>query len=244
MSYSVEEIVSSLSKSTSLLTVLVEGKDDALVYRCIEDKLNSLISIDNKADIFICGGRRDLIEIFESRKKFKNTKVVFLADKDMWFFEGVPKQYEDIVFTDGYSIENDAYIESVFNNLLDKDDKKIFENLIKELSIWFAFEVHRYKETGDSKCDVSVDRICPNNIFCPDFKKSIDFVDPPQHLIDLIFTEYTRALRGKNLFQALLRFLHKNTFSYHTLLTLGSKLENPKIDMLINKLSSKFQEYG
>ena len=66
MSYSVEEIVSSLSKSTSLLTVLVEGKDDALVYRCIEDKLNTLVSIDNKADIFICGGRLDLLEIFGS----------------------------------------------------------------------------------------------------------------------------------------------------------------------------------
>lgn len=244
MSYSAKEIISNLSKSTSLLTVLVEGKDDALVYRCIEDKLNALVSIDNKADIFICGGRLDLIEIFESREKFKNTKLVFLADKDMWFFEGVPREYEDIVFTDGYSIENDAYIESTFNNLLSKNDKTTFENLIKELSIWFAFEVHRYKETGDSKCDVSVDRVCPNNVFCPDFKKSINFVDPPQDLVELICNEYTRALRGKNLFQALLRFLHKNTFSYATLLTLGAKLENPKIEILINKLSSKFQEYG
>jgi hypothetical protein len=244
MSYSAKEIISKLSKSTSLLTVLVEGKDDSLVYRCIEDKLNALVSIDNKADVFICGGRLDLIEIFESREKFKNTKVVFLADKDMWFFEGVPREYEDIVFTDGYSIENDTYIESVFNNLLSKDDKKTFENLIKELSIWFAFEVNRYKETGNFKFDVSVDRVCPNNAFCPDFKKSINFVDPPQHLVDLICTEYTRALRGKNLFQALLRFLDKNIFTDKTLLTLGAKLENPKIEMLINKLSSKFQEYG
>jgi hypothetical protein len=244
MSYSVEEIISELSKSTSLLTVLVEGKDDALVYRYIEDKLNDLISIDNRADIFICGGRLELIEIFEGRERFKNTKVVFLADKDMWFFVGVPKEYEDIVFTDGYSIENDVYIESVFNNLLDRDDRSLFDNLIKELSIWFAFEVNRYKETGDSKCDVSVDRVCPNNTFCPNFKKSINFVDPPQHLINLVCDEYTRALRGKNLFQALLRFLDKNAFGYATLFRLGAKLENPKIEALINKLSAKFQEYG
>ena len=108
MSYSVEEIISELSKPTALLKVLVEGKDDALVYRYIEGKLNDLISIDNKADVIICGGRLELIEVFESREKFKNTKVVFLADKDMWFFVGVPKDYEDIVFTDGYSIENDS----------------------------------------------------------------------------------------------------------------------------------------
>jgi hypothetical protein len=238
-----QEIVDTLRETKSLLTVLVEGKDDASVYRYLEDQINDLIDIDD-VDVLICGGRPKLLNVFERRHEFKNTKTVFLADKDMWFFVGVPRDYEDIVFTDGYSIENDVYIESVFNGLLNRDERKLFEGLIRELSIWFAFEVNRYKETGDSKCDVSVDRVCPNNIFCPNFKKSINFVDPPQHLIDLICNEYTRSLRGKNLFQALLRFLNKNEFSHPTLLRLGAKLENPKIEELINKLSSKFQEYG
>jgi hypothetical protein len=246
MSYTVEEIIRQLSKPEApLWSVIVEGTSDASVYRYIEHRINTLIGLDiGEADVYSCGGRDSLIKIFNRREEFKNTKVVFLADKDMWFFEGVPKEYEDIVFTDGYSIENDVYIESVFNNLLDEDNKKIFENLIKELSIWFAFGVHRYKETGYFKFDVSVDKVCPNNTFCPNYKQSIDFVDPPEHLIELICTQYTRALRGKNLFNALRRFLPKNSFTDVTLLRLGAKLENPKIEMLINRISSKFQEYG
>jgi hypothetical protein len=244
MSFLVEETIRELSKST-LLSVIVEGKDDASVYRYIEDRINALSDLNiGEVNIYSCGGRESLLEIFERRQEFKNAKTVFLADKDMWFFIGVPREYEDIVFTDGYSIENDVYIESVFNGLLNRDERKSFEELIRELSIWFAFEVNRHIETGYSKCDVSVDRVCPNNTFCPNFKKSINFVDPPQHLIDLICNEYTRSLRGKNLFQALLRFLNKNEFSHPTLFRLGAKLENPKIEKLINKLSSKFQEYG
>ena len=81
------EIVDTL-KRTSLLTVLVEGKDDASVYRYLEHKIN----IDD-VDVLICDGRSKLIKIFERREEFKNTKVVFLADKDMWFFVGIPKQY-------------------------------------------------------------------------------------------------------------------------------------------------------
>jgi hypothetical protein len=157
----------------------------------------------------------------------------------MWFFVDVPKDYEDIVFTDGYSIENDLYIESYFNSLLQPDDLKKFDNLIKELSIWFAFEVNR----GVSRCDVSIDKICPNNFFCPDFKEAINFVNPPQEIVDFIYCEYTRALRGKNLFQALLRFLKPSGFSNSVLHRLGAKLDNPKIEELIRKIVKKFQEY-
>lgn len=245
MSYSVEETIRQLSRpKASLWSVIVEGKDDASVYRYIEDRINNLIDLNiGEVDVYPCGGRDNLIEIFKRREEFKNTKAIFLADKDMWFFVDVPKDYEDIVFTDGYSIENDLYIESYFNSLLQPSDLKKFDNLIKELSIWFAFEVNRHQETGVSRCDVSIDKICPNNFFCPDFKEAINFINPPQEIVDFIYCEYTRALRGKNLFQALLRFLKPSGFSYAVLHRLGAKLDNPKIEELIEKIVKKFQEY-
>jgi hypothetical protein len=238
--FSEDEIINIL-KRTSVLTVLVEGKDDASVYRYLEDKIN----IDD-VDLFICGGRLQLVRIFERRDEFRNAKVIFLADKDMWFFADIPTQYEEIIFTDGYSIENDLYIESNFNKLLDKGEVQKFRDLIRELSIWFAFEVTRYKETGDSNCDVNIARICPNDILCSNFKQTINFIDPPQELVDFINHEYTRALRGKNLFQALLRFLTGRTSNYSqaNLLELGTKvLDNPRIEILVNKIVEKFQEY-
>ncbi|GBO53484.1 hypothetical protein APA_1391 [Pseudanabaena sp. lw0831] len=241
-----QEIVDTLKETKSLLTVLVEGKDDASVYRYLEDQINDLIDIDD-VDVLICGGRPKLLNVFERRHEFKNTKTVFLADKDMWFFVGVPREYEKIVFTDGYSIENDLYIEPNFNRFLDKGDVKKFDNLIIELSTWFAFEVNRYKETGDSQCDIHVDIICPNNTLCPDFKQRINFVNPSQEDVDFIYHQYIRALRGKNLFQALLRFLTRRTSNYSqaNLLELGARvLANPRMDILVKSIVDRFQEYG
>ncbi|TYQ24980.1 DUF4435 domain-containing protein [Pseudanabaena sp. UWO310] len=241
--YLSEDEIVDLLRETSLPTILVEGSDDLAVYnRYLESKINI-----EDVDVLPCQGRPTLLRIFQRRAEFKNAKVVFVSDKDMWFFFGVPKEYENqIVFTDGYSLENDIYVEQSFKRLLDKEDIKKFENLIKQLSIWFAFEVNRYQETLESKCDVNTDRICPDDFLCPNFKQTINFVDPPQELVDLIHREYARALRGKNLFQALLRFLTRRTSNYSraNLLELGSKvLDNPRIEILVNKIVEKFQEY-
>ncbi len=241
--YLSEDEIVGLLKRTLLPTILVEGSDDVSVYN---RHLESQINIED-VDVLPCQGRPTLLNVFQRREEFKNSQVVFVADKDMWFFLGIPEEYKSqIVFTDGYSLENDIYVEQSFKRLLDKDDIKKFENLIKELSIWFAFEVNRYKETGDSKCDVNTDRICPNDTLCINFKQTINFVDPPYELVDRIHREYARALRGKNLFQALLRFLTRRTSNYSraNLLELGSKvLDNPRIEILVNKIVEKFQEY-
>ena len=124
-----DEMVSYL-KNTFLPTILVEGSDDLSVYnRHLESKINI-----EDVDILSCQGRLALLNIFKRKEEFKNAKVVFVADKDMWFFDGVPEEYKNqIVFTDGYSLENDIYVESRFKKLLEKDDIKKFENLIKEL---------------------------------------------------------------------------------------------------------------
>jgi len=238
-----EDEIVYLLRETSLPTILVEGSDDLSVYnRYLESKINI-----EDVDVLPCQGRPTLLKVFQRREEFKNAQVVFVADKDMWFFFGIPKEYKSqIVFTDGYSLENDIYVEQSFKRLLDKDDVKKFENLIKELSIWFAFEVNRYQETGYSKCDVNTDRICPDDTLCNNFKQKINFVDPPHELVDRIHREYARALRGKNLFQALLRFLNRRESNYSraNLFELGSKvLDNPRIEILVNKIVEKFQEY-
>jgi hypothetical protein len=88
-------------------------------------------------------------------------------------------------------------------------------------------------------------KICPNNVLDSDFKQKINFVDPPQELVDKIYSDYTRALRGKNLFQALLKFLstqkHSN-LGRENLLELGARFNNPRIELLVSKIVQKFQE--
>ena len=244
--YLSEDEIVDLLRETSLPTILVEGKDELSVYaRYLESK----IDIED-VDVLPCQGRITLLNIFDRREEFKHKKVVFVADKDMWFFVGIPqeKKYEEhIVFTDGYSLENDLYIESQFSQLLGKKEIIDFYKLIKELSIWFAFEVNRYMETRSSQCNFDLYKICPNNVLDSEFKQKINFVDPPQELVDKIYGDYTRALRGKNLFQALLKFLatpkHSN-LGRENLLELGARFKNPRIELLVSKIVQKFQEYS
>ena len=239
-----DEMVSYLKRTLSP-TILVEGNDELSIYnRYLQDKINV-----EDISILTCDGRAKLLNVFKRRAEFKNTKVVFVADKDMWFFTGIPEEYDNkVVFTDGYSLENDLYIESFFNRLLDANEARNFDNLIKELSIWFAFEVNRYKEIDQAWCDRDVNQICPEKFLSESFKESINFVEPPAYIVESVYSEYTRALRGKNLFQALVRFLsHKNRkskFSRENLIEMGAKFPNPRLEALVKKIVGKFQEYG
>ncbi len=238
------EMVSHL-KRTLLPTILVEGNDELSIYnRYLQDKINI-----EDINILTCDGRAKLLNVFKRRTEFKNTKVVFVADQDMWFFTGIPEEYDNkVVFTDGYSLENDLYIESFFNRLLDANEARDFDHLIKELSVWFAFEVNRYKESDQAWCDVHINQVCPEIFLSDSFKKSINFVEPHAYSVESVCSEYTRALRGKNLFQALLRFLsHKNReskYSRANLIEMGAKFPNPRLEALVKKIVGKFQEYG
>jgi Protein of unknown function (DUF4435) len=237
------EMVSYLSR-TSLPTILVEGSDDRSVYRYLEEKINI-----ESIDILICNGREMLINLFNRRNEFQHIRVVFIADKDMWFFTGIPGSYDsEIIFTDGYSLENDLYIKSLFESLLDQNEVGCFRKLIEELSTWFAFEVDRYKKTGESLCDFHANQICPENSLCNDFKLKIGFIAPPIHLVTSVSHDYSRSLRGKNLFEALLRFLshskRESKYSRRNLLELGAKANNPRVDSLVMNIQVKFNEYA
>ena len=62
----------------------------------------------------------------------------FILDREMWLFSGIPERYEDIVCTQGYSIENDLYSVSRIESLVDRS--KVSEHWqVKEAIIrWFA----------------------------------------------------------------------------------------------------------
>ncbi len=101
--YTVKEVVSILSHS-SKQTILVEGPDDRMVYRLLKQHIKPL-----KAFPIDCGGRNNLLSIYEQRNQFSHLKTVFLADKDLYVFLGIPDEYSDVLWTTGYSIENDIY---------------------------------------------------------------------------------------------------------------------------------------
>ncbi|WP_238944283.1 DUF4435 domain-containing protein [Allofranklinella schreckenbergeri] len=232
---SVSETVEYL-KRTSQLTVLVEGKDDQCVYRHIENKLSEL-----DLDVLICNGRQNLLDIFSRRMEFSGTPVVFLADKDMWHFTGIPAEFNTgIIFTLGYSIENDLYLKDVFEELMSKSEKILFSCLVDEISRWQAFHVEEFSTKGMCNCDFHVNRILQEQRLSSKHLEEICFKEASHDLVNEIKENYTRSIRGKTLFQMLARVLsasdRESKYSRKNLIEMGAKLPNNAITILCNQI--------
>jgi hypothetical protein len=231
---SVDETVAYL-KRTSQTTALVEGKDDQKVYRYIEERLEDL-----DLDVLICEGRDGLLAVHRRRHEFAGAPVVFIADRDMWYFTGIPPEYAtSVLFTEGYSIENDLYVREVFEALMSQEEQARFKSLVQQLARWQAFHVEQFVKRGSCNCDVHVSQITPEDLLCNEHLTSIGFVEPDAALIMRIVDNYPQALRGKTLFQIVLRILsakqRSSKFSRDNLIELGAKLSNPVIEGLCQR---------
>ena len=136
----VEEIVQLLKRS-SLTTVIVEGKDDMTIYRWMEEKIGI-----SKANFLPCGGRDTLLKVFERRDEFPQIKTIFVADKDAFVYSKIPAEYSDIVWTKGYSIENDLYEGKFVEKLLSVSEDVNFKISLKNFITYYAFEVEQYNK--------------------------------------------------------------------------------------------------
>jgi hypothetical protein len=134
---SVDEVVATL-RNSSLATLLVEGRSDMDLFCALEE-----ICFENRVDILPVGGRNSLFEIFGRRSEFANTPVVFLADSDMYVFDPPAPEFDDVIFTEGYSIENDILLGGKAFRLLTKRNREKWEDLISALGLWFASVAHR-----------------------------------------------------------------------------------------------------
>ena len=165
---------------------------------------------------------------------------MFIADQDMWYFTGIPPEYAtSVLFTEGYSIENDLYVREVFEALMSQEEQTRFKSLVHQLARWQAFHVEQFTKLGGCSCDVHISQIAPNDLLCIEHLTSIGFVEPDATLISRIADNYPQALRGKTLFQLVLRILsatqRSSKFSRDNLIELGAKLSNPVIEALCQR---------
>jgi hypothetical protein len=228
---SVDEL-SSYLKRTNLPTIIVEGPDDALVYRYLEETLGEL-----NADFLICGGRSGLLKLYESRADFTNSKIVFLADLDMWYFSGIPADYSTgLIFTSGYSIENDLYQGGVLECLLSASERPRFYAVIRELSEWFAGAVLKHRAGHSTNCDIHTRCVLDGEEMHTKYREECRVLGVTEVCVSEIYDRYSLALRGKNLMQALQYFLSGSSraskYSAANLFEIGSKLDNPAIQRI------------
>lgn len=239
----IDEIVETLKRS-SLTTVLVEGVDDVMIYRWLEDE----IGITN-ANFFPCGGRDMLLQVFERRDEFKHLKTVFVADKDTFVYVNPPEKYNDIIWTNGYSIENDLYYGRGIEKLLSNDEKEVFLKSLDSFIEYYAFEIENFLSQKEFSF-----RNHPQHILCnmqhivkQDFLEQISFIIPSENTINNVKENYDVLIRGKSLFAILTRILSngnrqikhsKNSLLEHCYRTHKSEMFTHLLNEINKKISA------
>ena len=191
--------------------IVVEGNDDVIIYRELAKRIGIL-----EVALHPSGGRNKLLQIYKRRSEFAHVPVAFIADQDMWLFSGIEPGYNDIIWTHGYSIENDLYSDANLERLLDENETAEHQQILDAISTWFAFAVETYLAGNRPYLDVHCDEMIPpgRTELDADFCKRRSFRVPNAELVRQIRDEYQLRLRGKQLFQLLIRFLSKPTHGF------------------------------
>lgn len=213
-----------LLKKTSLPTVLVEGKNDIIFYRTVEEELQDL-GID-----MLPAGNKDAVLELRQRLKAEpiSIPIAFIVDKDLWVHGGNPRQseMEDVITTDGYSIENDLFIDGDLTQLLYLAEKDDFAADVDKFVKWYSLAVHRNLVSGTSGFRTHPGKILDD----PDHYATCMVLSAgelyPDVLMKEISASYSRLLRGKSLFALLHRQLSRRgratKFSEKQLMEIGS----------------------
>ncbi len=198
-----EELVQLLHKTT-LPTVLVEGACDVVIYRKMEELLGGCLG-----HILPCGGRTVLFEVFDRRNEFAHVPIAFVADKDVWLFQGVPASRSGIIFTEGYSIENDVYEADVVERLLSQSERVQFSGLLDSVCDWFAFEMEECLANREFIIAAGMGRLLngTRTAVSPAYLQQRRFRQPNASFLASIRSEYNLKLRGKSLFELLSQVL-------------------------------------
>jgi len=200
----VDEIFAALEKS-SLPTVIVEGVDDIVFYRRIEEDLS-----DIGIDMLPAGDKTSVLSL-RNKIKQKGIKipVAFVVDNDTWIYFGKPAGMNDVITTAGYSVENDLFLDGSLLSILDANELVKFHSEKNKFLHWFALAVNRYL-TNPS---VSY-REHPNHILddIAVYNREVKLnagENYPQALFQKIDADFGSLLRGKSLYALLSRQLSR-----------------------------------
>ena len=240
----VEQLVGVLRRSRKP-SIVVEGDDDVVIYRELAKRIGILEVVLRSS-----GGRDKLLQVYERRSEFTQIPVAFIADQDMWLFSGIEPGYEDVIWTNGYSIENDLYSDAILERLLDENEISEHQQILDSISTWFAFAVEEYLAGNAPNLDLHCDEMVPpgKTELDADFCTRQGFRTPNPDRVQQIRSAYQLLLRGKQLFQLLVRFLSKPSHGFekaslndYALYNLALRMpeQHPLLDRLMEKVKQK-----
>jgi hypothetical protein len=159
----------------------------------------------------------------------------------MWRFSQPPPDLNGIVFTTGYSIENDLYAGSDIEALLDNTERIRHSQLISTVCRWFAFEVLEFQAGRNYQVSHHIRHVIDfvtmdlSAAFC----SQRGYSEPNPAFVGLLVSDYKLRLRGKTLMQVLIAHLSDSNrtpkYSNAAIIEMCLKLypDNPYIKRLI-----------
>lgn len=235
-------------KNSSIPTVLVEGNDDMIFYRRVEEELSEL-----GIDILPAGNKEKVLKLREKVLSEKlSLPIAFIVDKDLWVNYGIPNQYQnnEIIMTNGYSIENDLFIDGELLSLLTQSERSQFDIELKYFINWYALAIDRNENNRERNEDEKYSfrhhpsKLLDNQAFYIQETNLIKGEVYPNALYQSILSNYETELRGKSLLGLLLRQLsqkdRKTKFSIHQLLEVGAARKGENFQRLVSALRRKF----
>lgn len=233
-----------LLKRTGLPTVLVEGKDDIIFYRRVEEGLSEL-----GLDILPAGNKHAVLQLRDKLydQPIKKT-IIFIVDNDLWVHSGQEIGDARLLTTEGYSIENDIFLDGELWNLLDKNEQSKFEAELKRFIRWYALAVSRQLRGLACEFRAHPTKILEDPEFYEQQLRLLDDEAYPDELYREISSNYQKLLRGKSLFGLLLRQLsgaHRKTkFGAHQLLEIGAARKGSRYDRICALVQAAFSNSG
>lgn len=160
----------------------------------------------------------------------------------MWCYSAPPTDLADIIFTAGYSIENDLYAGSDIESLLEPAERSQHSQLIRIACRWHAFEILEFESQRGFVMAYHINRVVDFSIMdiSMEFCRSRSFTEPPASLVIRLMANYKLQLRGKTLLQIIVKYLSDSTrnpkYSYGAIIELCLKLypNNPHIQHILH----------
>lgn len=231
----VDEVISTLKKS-NLPTLISEGRDDYIVFRHLEGLLGGCI------DILPVGGRENVLQVFRRKIEIGHDRVAFIVDRDLWCFTDPPDEFagNDIVITDGYSIENDVFRDIDVPSLMAPDERVKYLIELQKIARWYALAVSRIMAGEGARIDIHPTQLLDVASTFDAMTALVAGEDYPDRLYQQISSDIERLLRGKTLLQTAMRQLARigrpARYHHHALLDQAGVRRGPLLEKIANEV--------
>lgn len=220
---SIDEIVELLKRS-SFPTVIVEGREDIVCYRKIEESLS-----DKGISIFPVGGKTRVLNLFWRRRDIERNDVLFIVDLDKWSLFGIEEKFHHrkLITTEGYSIENDVINDGDIISIFTSSEREEFEEKVSSLILWYCFCVD---DTLNTEAIATLkdhpNQVLDGNLLCENYKSKTKFFPPRECIVKKVKRDPLMLLRGKTLLNLIVSILSRTDrnpkYSKNAVLEIGA----------------------